>query len=139
MVLSGDSTDRQNNSHMEKEQVEKSLLAFIEAVDAADYTGAAEKMAPEFRVVLSNIPQKDQVTILDKNQYLQLMKEGKVGGKKRKAKILLTDVYKQSAIVKIQLESETLHFTNYYSLINSAGKWMVIQDQPQVEQANPGK
>lgn len=133
LVLADHTIKAQNTNQMEKEKAEAVLLQYIRAVDAADVNSAADFLAPEFRVVLTHFQNTNAVKILSKDEYLGLMKAGKVGGKKRTATILLSDVHKEAALIKIKLESETVSFTNYYSLVNINEKWFVINDIPQVE------
>lgn len=129
-------SNAQNTNQMEKEKVESVLLQYIQAVDAGDENSAAGFLAPEFRVVLTKFPNATALKILDKEQYLCLIKEGKAGGKKRKAALLLTDIHKDAAFIKIKLESEELLFTNYYSLLKINNNWVIVNDIPQVEKKN---
>ena len=136
LVMNNDTTKASINNKMEKEKAEDILLQYIDAVDAGDVNRVAPFLAPEFRVVLTNFQNSNEVKLLDKEQYLGLMKEGKVGGKKRTATILLTDIHRDAALVKIKLEGEIMSFTNYYSLVKSRDQWLIVQDIPQTEKKN---
>ncbi len=116
---------------MEKHEIESVITAFASAVDNSDTDAAALYLHPAFRVTLSNFNEPDKALVLNKEQYLAMMSDGKVGGNQRNLSILLTDQHKDAAVVKADLDGAKMNFTNYYSLVKSGGVWLIINDIPQ--------
>jgi hypothetical protein len=122
----------QNKDKMEKQNVQNILQHFFAAVDSQDATTAEKYLHDNFRVVLNNHNNSGAVTILTKEQYVGMMKAGKVGGDKRFIEFLLTDVHEAAAMVKVNLDGSKNIFTNYYSLVKTNEEWLIINDLPQI-------
>ena len=120
-----------NQKKMQKKFIESLIQEYVTAVDAGDATTAEKFLHPTFRVVLPNY--KGQDTILTREQYTSMMKDGKVGGNKRQLTVLLSDVHDNAALIKVKMEGEVNTFTNYYNLIKVKGSWMIVNDIPQIE------
>ncbi|MBN8675283.1 MAG: nuclear transport factor 2 family protein [Chitinophagales bacterium] len=132
LVLSIAGSNAQNKNEMENKTIETLITAYAAAVDTKN-TAAAEKfLDAEFRVVLNNYNNNGTTTILTKNQYLGMIKDGRAGGSKRSVSFLLTDIHENAAIVKVKLEGDKAVFTNYYSLIKRDNQWLIVNDIPQL-------
>lgn len=129
-------THAQNKSKMNKQIIETLIRNYASAVDAQDVAAAEKFLDKDFRVVLNNYNNSGSSTILSREQYLGMMKAGKVGGNKRELHILFTDVHEAAAVVKVELKGEKTIFTNYYSLINANGQWLIVHDIPQIVTIN---
>ena len=122
----------QNQIKMEVKEIEQFIQEYALAVDKGNAALAGNFLDKDFRVVLNNHNNSGNKVIFSREQYLNLMQNGKVGGNKRKLTFLLTDVHENGAIVKVRLEGEKNIFTNYYNLLKSKGGWSIINDQPQI-------
>jgi ketosteroid isomerase-like protein len=129
-------THAQNKSKMNKQIIETLIRNYASAVDAQDVAAAEKFLDKDFRVVLNNYNNSGSSTILSREQYTGMMKTGKVGGNKRELRILFTDVHEAAAVVKVEMKGEKTIFTNYYSLINANGQWLIIHDIPQLVAIN---
>jgi hypothetical protein len=125
-------TYAQNKSKMNKQIIETLIHNYASAVDAQDIAAAEKFLDKDFRVALNNYNNSGSSTILSREQYLGMMKAGKVGGNKRELRILFTDVHEAAAVVKVELKGEKSIFTNYYNLINTNGQWLIVHDIPQI-------
>lgn len=126
------SSNAQNKQQMEKQQIETLIKAYAGAVDAQNITAAAVYLDEGFRLVLNNYPSKGNVTTLSREQYLDMMQSGKVGGNPRNVKVELIDVHQSVAMAKAVLEGDKNTFNTYYNLIKKDEKWLIISDMPQV-------
>lgn len=129
-------SNAQNKSKMNKQIIETIISDYASAVDAQDVTAAEKFLYKDFRVVLNNYNNSGGSTILSREQYLGMMKAGKVGGNKRELHILFSDVHEAAAVVKVELKGEKSIFTNYYNLINTNGQWLIVHDNPQIVTIN---
>lgn len=117
---------------MENKTVEDLILDYAVAVDTGNAACAEKFLDAAFRVVLHNYQNKGTTTIIAREQYLEMIQDGKVGGTKRNISLLLTHVHENAAIVIVRLEGAKSVFTNYYSLIKSNNEWLIVQDLPQI-------
>jgi membrane-bound lytic murein transglycosylase len=125
-------SNAQNKNEMETKKIQALITAYAAAVDTKN-TAAAEKfLDAEFRVVLNNYNNSGGTTILTKNQYLDMIKDGRAGGSKRTVSFLLNDIHDNAAVIKVKLERDNVVFTNYYSLIKRNNQWLVVNDIPQL-------
>lgn len=126
----------QNKNKMNKQIIETIIRNYASAIDVRNDAGAEKFLDRDFRVVLNNYNNSGSSTILTREQYLSMMRAGKVGGNKRELRILFTDVHEAAAVVKVELKGEKAVFTNYYSLINTNGQWLIVHDIPQIVTVN---
>ena len=115
------------------DKLQSVLLDYFAAVDAGQADAAAAFLDPDFRVQLHNYPKPGETTLLSREQYLAMMRAGKVGGNPRKVHFLITDIEQQAALVKVKLDGGKTIFTNYYTLLLKAGNWTIVSDVPQIE------
>lgn len=109
--------------------VKSTLESYIHAGDINDIKKLKPHLHGEFRVVLYD-GKKDATSILDKSTYVSFIKTKKFGGYKRSINYEdLQLIGEHMASVKVTLTSPgkpTLK--NFYSLVKTKGKWLVIQD-----------
>lgn len=116
----------------ETEHIKTVLMAYASAVDAQNVLEAGAYMEANFRVVLNNYKNLPEPTILSKEQYLNMMQDGKVGGAKRSVSVVFIDAHESVAIAKVVLESEKTVFRTYYHLIKKATDWFILSDTPEI-------
>ena len=118
------------------------LTAIEEAVrefSAASDQQSAEKLEavlhPQFRAVVNRLFGSEEVSLMDKAVYLQLIKDRKIGGDQRDVHILQMEVVGNNATVRAILAGKAMHFTTFISLVkNVDGSWQVIGDFPHIQQ-----
>ena len=78
-----------------------------------------------------------EVQLIDKDTYLTLIKEEKIGGTPRTFSIEQTDVYgAKTAEIKAKLSSGKMNFHSYYSLIKVNDNWKIVQDFVHITNSN---
>lgn len=118
------------NENTDKKAVELRVVAFIKAGDESNRKALEQLMHPNYRA-LAHLPGSNAATpvIESREQYLQLISEGKIGGKPRTIAIRSVELWNNTAIVRAELESATLHFSSTFSLFYSAETgWQLVHD-----------
>lgn len=118
------------------------LLAEERAVEqfsaAGDQRNAAQLEAllhTEFRTVVNRQFGSEEVSLMDKAVYLQLVKDEKIGGDEREVHLLNVEIVGNNATVQAVLLGKKLRFNSFFSLVKAAdGNWQIIGDFPHIEQ-----
>jgi hypothetical protein len=102
----------------------------VEAGDSRNAVQLHNVLHANFRAVFNQLLGSNEVKIVSKELYLQLLAEGKLGGDTRNLEILSVDIVENNATVKVKLTGKTLTFQSFYQLIKVDGNWQLIQDLP---------
>lgn len=114
--------------------VSKAVHAFSQSADTKDLKKMETVLHDDFRAIVNQAFESEKVEFMDKSLYLQLLKDGKIGGSKRKVELLSIDMTVNTAIVKAKLSGEQLIFTTFIQVVkNAKGEWKVLSDMPQIE------
>jgi ketosteroid isomerase-like protein len=115
----------------EKEVVKNVIIEFVDAADRQDADEVASILHDDFRVVMNQLFGSNEVSIMNKPVYVQLIRDKKMGGDKRTVDFVSVDVVNQNASVKVLLKGKTMIFESLLHLIKTAdGKWQLINDLP---------
>lgn len=107
---------------------------FMNYGDQQDAVALETILHPEFRTVANRLFGAEEVSLMNKDLYLQLVRDKKIGGDKRQLYILDLAVVGNNATVKAVFEGEILHFTTFITLVKSTkGDWAIIGDFPHIE------
>ncbi len=117
---------------MDKIKIEQNIRSLVMAADARDTNQVSALLANDFRVVLHDFPEEGKTTVLDKSTYLQMMREGKIGGESRKVTIESIQESGNIASAKVILESEEKYFHSHYQLVRYGDVWMFMHDMPKL-------
>lgn len=115
---------------MEHKNLQRFIQHFVMAVDQQNAQDAAEYLDENFRVILNNQLAQGSTILLNKEQYLTMMRSGKVGGTPRTIEFLFTDIEETMAVIKVKLEGMTRRFITFYNLIKVGDDWKIISDIP---------
>lgn len=111
--------------------VRKVIERFVKAGDARNIDQLDTVLHDHFRVVANQLMGSAAVNVISKEQYLSLMREGKLGGDSRTLDIQSLDVIGKNASAKVKITGKTLTFESFYHLIqNNEGHWQLVQDLP---------
>ncbi len=113
-----------------KKAAQDAVLAFIKAGDEANIA-ALEKLIHENFRALAHPPGTTIVkpVIESRAHYLTLIQEGKIGGKPRTVSLQSVDVWNNTAIVRLEMESTELHFSSTFSLFYAPETgWQLVHD-----------
>lgn len=116
--------------YSEKDKIIQSVNTYIEAGDSRNAPQLDAVLHSNFRAVFNQLLGSNEVKIVSKELYLQLIADGKLGGDTRKLEILSVDIVENNATVKVKLIGKTLTFQSFYQLIKVDGNWQLIQDLP---------
>ena len=103
------------------------IQQFARAADRRDVSTLEALLHPAFRVVF-NVKPGAAPTVLDRAQYLQMARDGKIGGLERRvavAQVSLTDGFASGAA---RMEHDKATFQSLFSLIQSDGLWLLLQE-----------
>jgi hypothetical protein len=118
------------NMNSEKDKIIQTVKTYIEAGDSRNAAQLDAVLHSSFRGVFNQLLGSNEVKIVSKEHYLQLIADGKLGGDSRKAEILSVDIVENNAAVKVRLQGKALTFESFYQLIKVNGTWQLIQDLP---------
>jgi Domain of unknown function (DUF4440) len=100
---------------------------FARASDRRDVGQLEALLHPSFRVVF-NVKPGAAPTVLDKAQYLQLARDGKIGGLDRSVTVASVNLADGFATGTSRMAHEKASFHSLFSLIQSDGQWLLLQE-----------
>ncbi|MEQ5790779.1 nuclear transport factor 2 family protein [Muricauda sp. NFXS6] len=109
-----------------------SLKNFIIGGDTSDIALLSGILHNDFRNVQSGFFEQEGVFVMDKERYLDLIKEGTFGGTPRTLQIDSLEIMGDLAYARVTLESKDLRFRSLINLIRSAGQWKVLGNYPDI-------
>ncbi|MEL7226572.1 MAG: nuclear transport factor 2 family protein [Cyanobacteria bacterium J06576_12] len=114
--------------------IEQAVRDFASAGDQQNVEKLETVLHPQFRAVVNRLFGSEEVSLMDKAVYLQLIEAGKIGGDERSVHILQLEVVGNNASVRAVLDGKAMHFTTFMSLVkNTDGSWQVIGDFPHIQ------
>jgi hypothetical protein len=99
------------------------------AADSQDAKILEEVFHENFQVVAHT---KDGVRALDKKSYLNLIREGKIGGSARILEVLESGHDSNIGTAKIVLRGEKTIFHDHLTLLNENGRWSIVANVTRV-------
>jgi hypothetical protein len=118
------------------------ISAFALAADKADEGILESILHPAFRVVfcVKTDHSANPPTVLSRNLFLEMVRDGKIGGKERAVSVTKVSETIGFASVSAVMSNSYAEFHGEYSLIIENGNWLLLQEAvtmvPQVEKAN---
>ncbi|MPR32019.1 nuclear transport factor 2 family protein [Salmonirosea aquatica] len=124
---------QKSNKGMEME-VKKTVMAFNEAAAHRDLEALNSVLHPDYRVMANRFRGTPGTTLITREAYLGMMKDGKVGGASYESEFRQISVSAHTAMVEISLKGNgTSSMHKYLFLVqNSQNEWQVISDLPLV-------
>ncbi|MEM1320089.1 MAG: nuclear transport factor 2 family protein [Bacteroidota bacterium] len=117
------------------EAISKAVTAFATHADNQDVPKMATVLHKDFRAVVNRLFGSEEVALMDKSLYLDLLKQGKIGGAKRTVRIHSIDIEENNAIVRATFQGEQMTFNTFIQLVKDVqGHWTIIGDMPRIEQ-----
>ena len=117
-----------------EQQCTETVKAFAKAADDRNHKALDKLLHPKFRSVTNRLFGSMDLSQMNKTAYIDLIKQGKIGGDKRVVEILSLDITAYNACVKARFTGEQLVFTTYILLVkNAEEQWQVVDDMPVVE------
>ncbi len=118
-----------NSEDNTEQQLETVIRNFVTAGDHRDSDQLGKLLHENFRVVANQLMGSASINVITKDQYLILIKEGKLGGDSRTVEIISLEVVNKSASAHVRLKGKALTFDTFYHLIQGTdGSWQLVED-----------
>jgi hypothetical protein len=103
------------------------IESFAAAADRGDASALQPLLHPSFRVVFQ-LGAGSAATVLDRQQFLAMVNDGKIGGAPRK--VMLSGVQGSGAFFSAaaRMERPDAVFEGAYSLIFQDGRWLMLEE-----------
>ena len=117
------------------EKINQAITNFVKGGDNCDTKLLSDVLHKEFRVTNNGFMGTTGVTIINKEKYLENIKNGVFGGLPRKMIIENIDHRETIGLVKLRLESSENYFVSYNSLVlDTDNEWKIINNLAVVEE-----
>ena len=119
------------NTEPKTQALQQMIHTFAQASDRREVTTLEAILHPAFRVVFTTQPGAAP-TLLDRAQYLQLMRDGKIGGADRKVTVSALSAGEGFASAAARMVRPDASFQGVYSFIEKDGRWLLLQEAVQM-------
>ncbi len=114
------------------------VSTFIEAGDTRDLSALEEVLHADFRVLVNQFMGGPDVTLINKEAYIGMVRDEKIGGLARSIEFRHLSIHDHTAVVEVHLESEAALFDSFITLVkDQEGQWQVISDAAYFQPKNP--
>lgn len=121
------------SKNSDENNVRKCIALFSTYAGDRDIAGMERILHADFRVIANQLMGGDAVSLIDKQTYLQFLRDKKFGGETRVVSINSIEITGNNACVKVAFEGEKAVFTSFMLLVKSkVGEWTIISDLPSV-------
>jgi len=117
----------------EGKKIQNAIRQWAQAADAQNADAAAIHLDTHYRIVMNRLMGSPDVRTVDKETYLQMLRDKKLGGDARTLKFKRIKVVGSTASVELEMTGKKLHFQSLIQLIQDAeGNWKLVSDVPQI-------
>ncbi len=116
----------------DKDEIKEKIKNFVHAGDEQDPAKLETILHSEYRITYA-FPGETKVSILTRESYLQMLRERKLGGRKRSLEIEDITIRGNVAMARAKLQSDVMRFSIFFSFINTGSGWQLISDLPYAE------
>ena len=128
----------QSEVSMDKKEVkaiEQVIQDFTKAGDQQNAEKAANFLHDSYRVTFNRAFGSEDLMVIDRKAYLDMLTAKKIGGDKRVVDIEQVNISDHIASVRVVLTGEKAVFTSYFNLAKVPdGSWKLISDMPLMEE-----
>lgn len=115
-------------------KISEAVYAFCEGADHRDVDRLDGVLHANYRAIVNQAFGANEVQLMDKPMYLDLIKKKVIGGDTREVTILSIDVEDKIAVVKAKFAGKQLNFTTFIQVVHDVdGEWRVMSDMPVIE------
>lgn len=108
-------------------------LAYVEAIGQRDVSRLQDLLHPNFRVTANGFPSPKDFTLIDKDSYLQLMKDKRIGGEPYVVQIEQLGLHEISGMVQATLRGSKSVMKIFLSLLQvPSGEWQIVANVPEI-------
>lgn len=105
------------------------LQAYAQGTEQQNVDTLDDTFHPQFRVAIKT---PEGLRVIDKEAYLGLMKDKKIGGEHRKLKVIALTAGDSLAQVQLTLTGEKATFNDHLELVKLDGQWQILHNLTQV-------
>ncbi len=117
----------------EEKLVREAISKFAKAADERDEKALDEVLDNTFRLALNQMFGGKDVSLIDKNGYLERIREKKFGGDKREVTVENVIVMNNNASARVTLKGSKFTLVTLLQLGKSnEGVWKIVNDMPSV-------
>jgi hypothetical protein len=103
------------------------IAAFAKATDTSDAATLEGLLHPAFRVIF-NLKAGTNPSVLDRTQYLKMVRDGKIGGANRQVSVAGVSALDGFATASARMVRPDASFQGVYAMIQSNGQWQLLQE-----------
>ena len=123
-----------DNISVDLEKISKAVHDFSSSADQRDIKNMDKILHKDYRAVVNRLFGSEEVSVMNKSLYLDLLKQEKIGGDSRSVEIQSIDVEENNAVVRATFTGKELIFTTFIQLVKDVeGNWLIISDLPRIE------
>lgn len=126
VILGGMMITNQTKAEGNRDSLEKEFISVMRNIDERKVSEVESKFHGEYA---DSVYLKGSDTIFSSNKtnYIQSLKDGKIGGVERKVRIHSIDLMDQFGFVKVELESKVMKFQSMYTFYWDQNEWKLIK------------
>ena len=111
--------------------IEKAIMVFAKAGDASDAKQLDQCLDDNYRVVMNQMFGSKEVSVMNKEVYLEKIRTKVFGGDQRKVNIEQVLVNGNTACAKVRFEGTKMTFVSILHLVqDEKGAWKLVSDTP---------
>jgi Putative lumazine-binding len=113
--------------------IKAAIESFIQGGDNTDTELLEKVIHPNFQNIQDGFFEDKGIFVFSKEQYIELVRIKKFGGKPRSIDFVSIEQMGNIAIVKVILESQFLKFVSIITCVCENNQWQIINNTPKVE------
>lgn len=131
LCIAGSAMAQNQNVKMEK-QVKEVLVQIEKAAAERNIAALQDLLHKDYRIVANRFSGTGGTTIINKDTYLAMMKDGKVGGTVYSVEFKEVFIFQHTAMAELVWHSEKTEDMHKYVLLvqDDADHWKLISDMP---------
>lgn len=126
VILGGTMITNQINAQGSEDSLKKEFIAIMKNIDARKVSEVESKFHSEYADSVY-IKGNDSIFSSNKTNYIQSLRDGKIGGVERDIHIHSIEFLDQFGFVKADLESKVMKFRSMYTFYFDQGEWKIIK------------
>ena len=126
VILGGIMITNQISAERNEESLRKEFLFIMKNIDERKVSEIESKFHSDYADSVY-IKGSGSIFSSNKTNYIQSLKDGKIGGVERDVRIHSIDFIDQFGFVKVDLESKVMKFQSMYTFYFDNGEWKMIK------------
>lgn len=118
-----------------KEQVEKTINMYTMSIDTRDSNTLYKILDQETKLIVVN-KVIDKIKVLKRDEFLDKLNKGVVGGWKRNIEIVQIDGNDRIAYAELLLKDKRIKQLEIITLVNNEGNWKIVNSISTIELMN---